>query len=47
MSRQALKELLLVDSEKFNVMQKMMPVSEKSKVLEFFTMRLTQLENLQ
>lgn len=47
MSRQALLELLLADSTKFNRMQKMMPVSEKSRVLDFFSMRLRQLENLQ
>lgn len=46
MSKQALHELLVADTSKFNLMQKMMPASEKSKVLDFFSMRLSQLENL-
>ena len=46
MSRQAMLELLLADLAKFNVMQKMMPPSEKAQLLKFFKMRLRQLENL-
>jgi len=46
MSKQALRELLLTHPSKFNVMQKMMPASEKLSVLKFLKMRLELLENL-
>lgn len=46
MSRGALKELLSATPEKFNLMIKNMPKSEKPEILHFLQNRLSQLENL-
>jgi len=46
MSKSALKELLIVPSEKFNIMIKNMPNSEKPAILRFLNTRLFLLENL-
>jgi len=46
MSRGALRELLKVSPEKFNLMVKNMPTSEKPQVLHFLQNQLFLLENL-
>ncbi len=46
MSKNALKELLTISSEKFNIMVKNMPNSEKPQILKFLKSRIFLLENL-
>ena len=46
MSKNALKELLTISSEKFNIMVKNMPNSEKPEILKFLNTRKSLLENL-
>ncbi len=46
MSKNALNELLTVSSEKFNIMVKNMPNSEKPEILRFLNTRKSLLENL-
>ena len=47
MSRGALKELLRASPEKFNIMIKNVPKSEKSDILKFLKERSALWENLQ
>ena len=47
MSKGALKELLSSSPEKFHLMVKNAPVSEKPEILHSLQKRLSQLENLQ
>ena len=46
MSKGALNELLRASPEKFNIMIKNIPKSEKSEILKFFKARFALLENL-
>ena len=46
MSKGALNELLRASPEKFNLMIKNLPNSEKPEILNFLKNRLSQLENL-
>jgi len=46
MSKGALKELFHANLEKFNIMVKNLPKSEKPEILKFFKEKSTLLENL-
>lgn len=46
MSKNALKELLTASTEKFNIMIKNMPNSEKPGILKFLNNQKSLLENL-
>ncbi len=46
MSKNALKELLVASPEKFNIMAKNMPDSEKPEILLFLQKRYNLLENI-
>lgn len=46
MSKGALKELFHANLEKFNIMIKNVPASEKPEILQFFKEKNTLMENL-